>query len=35
VDNLSDPVEALRAVARAQGASMHRISPWLIVISAD
>jgi transmembrane sensor len=35
VYNLSDPVEALRAVARAQGASMHRISPWLIVISAD
>lgn len=34
VYNLSDPVEALRAVARAQGASMHRISPWLIVISA-
>jgi transmembrane sensor len=35
VYNLSDPVEALRAVARAQGASMHRISPWLIVISTD
>ena len=35
VYNLSDPVEALRAVSRAQGASMHRISPWLIVISAD
>jgi transmembrane sensor len=35
VYNLSDPVDALRAVARAQGASMHRISPWLIVISAD
>jgi transmembrane sensor len=35
VYNLSDPVEALRAVAHAQGASLHRISPWLIVISAD
>lgn len=35
VYNLSDPVEALRAVAQAQGASMHRISPWLIVISGD
>ena len=35
VYNLSDPVEALRAVARAQGATMHRLSPWLIVISAD
>lgn len=35
VYNLSDPVEALRAVAQAQGASMHRISPWLIVIGGD
>jgi len=35
VYNLSDPVEALRAVARAQGATMHRISPWFIVISGD
>ncbi|MBI2740115.1 MAG: FecR domain-containing protein [Rhodospirillales bacterium] len=35
VYNLADPVEALRAVARAQGATLHRISPWLIVISAD
>lgn len=35
VYNLSDPVEALRAVARAQGASLHRLSPWLIVISGD
>jgi transmembrane sensor len=35
VYNLSDPVEALRAVARAQGATLHRISPWLIVISGD
>lgn len=35
VYNLSDPVEALRAVARAQGATLHRISPWLVVISGD
>lgn len=35
VYNLSDPVEALHAVARAQGATMHRISPWFIVISGD
>lgn len=35
VYNLADPVEALRAVAHAQGATLHRISPWLIVISGD
>jgi transmembrane sensor len=35
VYNLADPVEALRAVARAQGATLHRLSPWLIVISGD
>lgn len=35
VYNLSDPVEALRAVARAQGATLHRISPWLVMISGD
>ena len=35
VYNLADPVEALRAVARAQGATLHRISPWFIVISGD
>ena len=35
VYNLADPVEALRAVAQAQGATLRRISPWLIVISAD
>ncbi|WP_421997913.1 FecR family protein [Reyranella sp.] len=33
--NLSDPVEALRAVARAQGASFHRLTPWLVVIAGD
>jgi len=33
VYNLSDPVEALRAVAKAQGATVHRISPWLLILS--
>jgi transmembrane sensor len=33
VYNLSDPVEALRAVARAQGATVHQISPWLLILS--
>lgn len=33
VYNLSDPVGALQAVAAAQGATLHRISPWLIVLS--
>ncbi len=35
VYNLADPVEALRAVAKAQGATVHRISPWLLVISGS
>jgi transmembrane sensor len=35
VYNLADPVEALRAVARAQGATLHRISPWIVLISGD
>jgi transmembrane sensor len=35
VYSLGNSVEALRAVARAQGASFHRLSPWLIVISGD
>lgn len=35
VYNLADPVEALRAVARAQGAVLHRLSPWIIIISGD
>lgn len=30
---LDDPIAALRAVASAQGASVHRVSPWLIVIT--
>ncbi len=35
VYNLSDPIEALRAVARAQSATLYQISPWVIVISGD
>lgn len=31
--NLGDPVGALRAVASAQGASVHLVSPWLLVIA--
>ncbi|GAA3687440.1 FecR family protein [Acetobacter lovaniensis] len=34
VYNLSDPLEALAAVAHAQGATMYRISPWIVVLSA-
>ncbi|MBS0219685.1 MAG: FecR domain-containing protein [Proteobacteria bacterium] len=33
VYNLSNPVEALRAVAQAQGATVHRITPWLLILS--
>ncbi|MCG5239955.1 FecR family protein [Azospirillum doebereinerae] len=33
VYNLSDPVAALQAVAAAQGATLRRISPWLLVVS--
>lgn len=32
---LSDPVEALRAVAEAQGARVRSFSPWLLVISGE
>jgi transmembrane sensor len=35
VYNLADPIDALRAVARAQGASLFQLSPWLVVISGD
>ncbi|HWB50378.1 MAG TPA: FecR domain-containing protein [Stellaceae bacterium] len=35
VYNLSDPVEALRAVARAQGATVYRLSPWILIISGS
>ena len=33
VYNLSDPLEALAAVAHAQGTTMYRISPWIVVLS--
>lgn len=35
VYNLADPVAALRAVAIAQDAGFHRLSPWLLVLSGD
>lgn len=35
VYRLSDPVEAVRAIAETQGAEMRRFSPWLLVVSGD
>jgi transmembrane sensor len=35
VYNLADPMSALDAVAGAQGASVHRVSPWLVVIAGE
>ncbi len=35
VYNLADPIDALRAVARAQGASLSQLSPWLVIISGN
>lgn len=35
VYNLSDPVNALRGIARAQNATVRRITPWLLVISSS
>lgn len=35
VYGLSDPAAALQAIAAAQGASVYRISPWLMVIAGD
>lgn len=32
VYRLSDPVEAVRAIAETQGASVRRLSPWLLVV---
>lgn len=32
---LSDPVEAVRAIAETQGAEMRRFSPWLLVVSGE
>lgn len=34
VYNLADPAEALRAVVRAHGATVRRITPWLLVVTA-
>jgi transmembrane sensor len=31
--DLSDPIAALNAVARAQGATLRHLSPWIVVIS--
>lgn len=33
VYNLADPVGALHAVARAQGATVRQLSPWLLILS--
>ena len=33
VYNLADPLEALGAIARAHGATLRRITPWIVVIS--
>lgn len=35
VYNLADPLEALRAIARAHGARVRQITPWLVVISSS
>lgn len=35
VYNLTDPVAALRGIARAQNAVIRRITPWLILVSAS
>ena len=33
VYNLADQVEALRGIAQAHGASVHQISPWILMVS--
>ena len=33
VYNLADPVAALRGIARAQGATVSRITPWILLVS--
>ena len=35
VYNLADPEEALRGIARAHGAKVRRLTPWLRVVSAN
>ncbi|MEM7120385.1 MAG: FecR domain-containing protein [Pseudomonadota bacterium] len=34
VYNLADPVDALRGLAHTHGASVHQITPWILVVSA-
>lgn len=34
VYDLAQPVEALRAIARAEGATVREISPWVLILSA-
>jgi transmembrane sensor len=34
VYNLADPEEALRGIARAHGATVRRITPWILMVSA-
>jgi len=34
VYNLADPEEALRGIARAHGATVRRITPWVLMVSA-
>lgn len=33
--NLSDPEQALRGIAKAHGATVRRITPWLLVVSSS
>lgn len=33
--NLADPEEALRAIGHAHGAKVHRVTPWMLLISAE
>lgn len=35
VYNLADPEEALRGIARAHGAKVRRVTPWVLVVSAE
>jgi len=35
VYNLADPEEALRGIARAHGAKVHRVTPWILIVSAE
>jgi|AGTN01.2.fsa_nt_gi Fe2+-dicitrate sensor, membrane component len=35
VYRLSDPAEAVRAIAETQGAAVYRISPWVLVVSGE